>query len=289
MTCKSRSSNSRRCSFTLGFITILGLALVAVPTHGQTAPLSGAALQIASTSQATSDFTPQPAFEVSSIRMADSSPHSLDDLQKGIGLTSPIKFPTNPFYAHYAPLKFLISLAYGVEDWEHIQGGPSWLGSQNYDIEAKVDGDRALTLEQMRPLLQNLLEQRFHLTVHREQKEVTGYALVVAKGGPKLQPSKEGERPFGYILPNGIQDQNASIQSLASMLTIPAGGTVTDKTGIVGSYDFKLKYATASHPDSNLPDLFTAVEEQLGLKLEPQRAPVDFLVIDHVDKIPTEN
>ena len=221
--------------------------------------------------------------------MVDSSPHSIEDLQKGIGLASWSKFPANRLFAHFMPLKSLISLAYGVEDWEYIQGGPSWLDSQLYDIEAKVDGKALLTLEQMRPLLQNLLEQRFHLTIHRGQKEVTGYALVVAKGGPRLQTSKGGEQPFGYILPDGIQDQNAPIQSLAAMLTIPAGGPVVDKTGIAGSYDFKLKFATANHPDSNLPDLFTALQEQLGLKLQPEKIPVDFLVIDRVDKVPTEN
>jgi len=73
------------------------------------------------------------------------------------------------------------------------------------------------------------------------------------------------------------------------MLKIPAGRPVIDKTGIVGKYDFTLKYATANHPDSNLPDLFTAVQEQFGLKLVPQKVPVETLVIDHVDKIPTEN
>jgi uncharacterized protein (TIGR03435 family) len=281
MTCNSRNSSSRRCSFALGFITILGLALVVIPAPCQTAPQPAPAAQSAP--------APQPEFEAVSIHMADSSPHSIEDLQKGIGLTSSIKFPTNRFYAHYTPLKFLISLAYGVDDWEYIQGGPNWLDSQLYDIEAKVDGNALLTLEQMRPLLQNLLEQRFHLTIHRGQKEVTGYALVVAKGGPRLQTSKGGEQPFGYILPDGIQDQNAPIQSLAAMLTIPAGGPVVDKTGIVGKYDFKLKFATANHPDSNLPDLFTAVEEQLGLKLVPQKVPAETLVIDHADKIPTEN
>jgi uncharacterized protein (TIGR03435 family) len=280
MTCNSCNSISRRCSFALGFITILGLASVAIPAPcqppAQTAPPAQSAL------------APQPEFEAVSIHMVDSSPHSIEDLQKGIGLISWSKFPANRFFAHYTPLKSLIGLAYGV-DGAYVQGAPNWLGAQLYDIEAKVDGNALLTLEQMRPLLQNLLEQRFHLTIHREQKEVSGYALVVAKGGPKLQTAKGGEQPYGYILPDGLQDQNAPIQSLASMLTISAGGPVVDKTGIVGKFDFKLKFATANHPDSNLPDLFTAVQEQFGLKLVPQKVPVETLVIDHVDKIPTEN
>jgi uncharacterized protein (TIGR03435 family) len=270
-----------RFSHAIALAALLALPLAAIPAPCQSSQQPAPAAQSAP--------APQPEFEAVSIHMADSSPHSIEDLQKGIGLTSSIKFPTNRFYAHYTPLKLLISLAYGVDDWEYIQGGPNWLDSQLYDIEAKVDGNALLTLEQMRPLLQNLLEQRFHLTIHRGQKEVTGYVLVVAKGGPRLQTSKGGEQPFGYILPDGIQDQNAPIQSLAAMLTIPAGGPVVDKTGIVGKYDFKLKFATANHPDSNLPDLFTAVEEQLGLKLVPQKVPAETLVIDHVDKIPTEN
>ena len=80
-----------------------------------------------------------------------------------------------------------------------------------------------------------------------------------------------------------------NIAGLAGLLESPAGGPVIDKTGITGDYDIKLSYATARFTDSNLPDIFTAVQEQLGLKLVPQKVPVDFLVIDHVNKIPTKN
>jgi uncharacterized protein (TIGR03435 family) len=280
MTHISHHPTSRRFSFAFALTAILTLVLTEISAPCQSAPQPAPPPQLAP--------APQPEFEAASIHMADSSPHSVEDLQKGIGLTSWSKFPNNRFFAHFMPLKFLISIAYGV-DVEYIQDAPNWLDSQLYDIEAKVEGDALLTREQMQPLLQNLLEQRFHLTVHRGQKEVTGYDLVVAKGGPKLQPPKGGEQPYGYILPDGIQDQNATVQALAGLLKSPAGGPVVDKTGITGKYDFNLKYATANHPDPNLPDLFTAVQEQFGLKLVPQKISVDILVIDHVDKIPTEN
>ena len=267
-----------RFSFAFALTAILTLVLTEIPAPCQSSQQPAPAAQ--------SIPTPQPEFEAASIHMV--APYSEDEIERGLGNAPLSAFPTNRFTAHHLTLKLLIGLAYGV-DQTYIQSNPSWLDSQLYDIEAKVDGNALLTLEQMQPLLQNLLGQRFHLTIHRGQKEVSGYALVVAKGGPKLQPSKGGEQPYGYILPDGLQDQNAPIQSLAAMLKIPAGRPVIDKTGIVGKYDFTLKYATANHPDSNLPDLFTAVQEQFGLKLVPQKVPVETLVIDHVDKIPTEN
>jgi len=98
---------------------------------------------------------------------------------------------------------------------------------------------------------------------------------------------------MAYIQFNGIRVQNAPVQLFASMLQSPTGSPVIDKTGITGNYDFDLKFAPANaregSADAALPDIFTAVQEQFGLKLVPQKVPVDFLVVDHVDRTPTEN
>ena len=285
MTCNSCKSSSRRCSFALGFITILGLALVAIPAPCQTAPQPAPAApvqpapkpQLAATSQpAPVPQTPQ-AFEVASIRL--SSPNAGHFSINGWG--------TDRFTATNVPLELLITLAYNVQ-YTQVEGVPGWLSSQLFNIEAKTEGGQILTFEQFRTPMRLLLEQRFHLAIHRYTKEVQGYALVVAKGGPKLQPSKQGEDPNGSIKPNGLESNATSLGGLAKMLVIPVGRSIIDKTGITGTYDFKLSYA-ADHPNSNLPDIFTALQEQLGLKLVPQKVPADTLVIDHVDRVPTEN
>jgi uncharacterized protein (TIGR03435 family) len=246
----------------------LALALVPVPAHPQTPP------------------APQAQFEVASIRMVQ--PHSLDDLQRGIGVGSVSPFPTNLFTANYMPLSVIISIAFEI-DGNRIVEKPDWLDSQLWQISAKVDGDAMLTGDQMRPLLQDLLRQRFHLAAHRESRSVPGFALVVAKGGSKLQACKDGDKAFFYILPNGIEDQAATMSIFASTLERPSGRPVIDQTGLTGKYNIKLRYAPANSTMSDLPDFFTALQEQLGLKLEPQKVPVEYLVIDHVDKVPTEN
>jgi uncharacterized protein (TIGR03435 family) len=163
------------------------------------------------------------------------------------------------------------------------------MDSQEYDISAKVEGERQLTLEQMRPMLRSLLEERFHFAAHHEARMVSGFALVVVKGGVTLEPSKVDGKPFAQMLPSSTDVRHLDTERIAGVLAHRVGQPVVDKTGLSGKYDFKLSYAPANDPNSNLPDFFTALQEQLGLKLQPEKVPVDFLVIDHVDKIPTEN
>jgi uncharacterized protein (TIGR03435 family) len=229
---------------------------------------------------------PQPEFEAASIRMVEGQ--SLEDLKKGIGIPSVSRFPTNLFTAKLMPLRVIIQLAYGV-DGTRIDGKPDWLDNQLYNITAKADGDELLTHEQMEPLLQNLLEQRFHLKIHRDSRSVLGYFLVVAKGGAKLHPSEEGVNPLFYVLSNGLEGHGTNMAVLSGMLERPAGRPVIDHTGITGKYEINIQYATTNDQKSDLPDLFAAVQQQLGLKLVPQKVPVDYLVIDHVDRVPTEN
>jgi uncharacterized protein (TIGR03435 family) len=224
-------------------------------------------------------------FEAASIRMVD--PYTEQEIYSGAG-NNPWTFSPNRFTARRASLKLLIGIAYGV-DGNRIEATADWMDSQHYSIEAKVDGDQSMTSRQMQPLIQRLLEERFQLKTHRNTKLVSGYALVVAKGGPKLQPGQEKPSTNGYILPNAIRSPSMSMAGLASMLSRPAGFPIIDKTGISGNYDIKLSYAPANNPDSSLPSLFTALQEQLGLKLEPAKVPVEYLVIDHAERIPTDN
>ena len=231
--------------------------------------------------------SPPAEFEVASIRMVD--PHTAEDLQRGIGLFSVSSFPTNLFTIKNAPLAFLVQFAYDVDSQDHISAESGWMDSQEYDISAKVEGDQQLTLAQMRPMLQRLLEQRFHFAAHHETKVVSGFALIVAKGGPKLQPSKDDSKPSAQMLPNRMDAAHMDAEHIAGVLAHRAGQPVVDKTGLTGTYDFTLSYAPANDANSSLPDFFTALQEQLGLKLQPEKIPVDFLVIDRVDKVPTKN
>ena len=224
-----------------------------------------------------------PSFEVASIRTVDS--HTVEKLQQDASMSA---YPTPHFFLHHVPLDFLIGVAYGIDE-AYIQKDAGWMDSQLYDIDARVEGDQPLTQQEMRPLLQDLLAQRFHLTVHRTSKVVSGFELVVAKGGPKLKPAKDGEETHAQILLNRLDAQRASTNLLAGILMRPAGEPVVDKTGLTGSYDIRLDYAPPNDPNSALPSLFIAIEEQLGLRLQPAKLPIDFLVIDHADRIPTVN
>jgi uncharacterized protein (TIGR03435 family) len=236
--------------------------------------------------------TPQPAppplpdFEVASVRMVDTP--SMDQLMRRIGMTSVSPLPANRITFHNASLGIIISYAYKVDTYL-VEGKPDWLSQQEYDVNAKVEGDLVLTRDEMRPLLQHLLQQRFHLAAHWETRSVPGFELVIAKGGPKLQSPKESPHPYAQILTNGIQTWSTSLDFLAGILHTPAGRTVVNKTGLDGKYDIKLDYAPPNDPDSPLPDLSTALQEQLGLKLVSAKVPVQILVIDHVEKIPTDN
>jgi uncharacterized protein (TIGR03435 family) len=241
-------------------------------------PIACAFSQTPSAAPAKTVQEPVSIFEVASLK--ESPP------DHGYTYTGP--WGSDGFTARNANLIYLIEIAYGVQ-WNLIEGQPNWIDSAYYDISAKAEGGATLDYRQVQPPLRRLLEERLHLQTHWVRKEIKGYALVVAKGGPKLQPSKNNAKTYGYILSNGIGIQNEGMGALASMLASPAGHPVVDKTGITGNFEFVLRYATANNPDSNLPDLFTALQEQLGLKLKSQGVPVEMLVIDHVDKVPSEN
>ena len=206
-------------------------------------------------------------------------------------------------------LKMLMMYAYGVPAAFQVSGGPSWVGNERWDIEAKVDEGK-VQRDEFVPMLRSLIEERFQLKVLRETKEMPVYALVVAKGGPKLVPHS-GEPPkredrmrtqFGWM-----QFQESGLAPLAYQLSLQLGRKVTDKTRLTGRYDFTLEWAPEPGqggleaiglpPDPNLkpppadpnrPGIFTALQEQLGLRLESGKGPVDMVVIESVEK-PSEN
>lgn len=197
------------------------------------------------------------------------------------------------FTAENAPLKQLVGRAYHVQ--YPLISGPGWLDSMRYDINAKGTGDAPES--QVMLMLQALLEDRFHLRVHRETKEMAVYLLVVANGGLKMQSADEPNPTTFPNLPPGphsvMQMRRASLAEIADGLSGFVGRPVLDRTGIQESfrlrlwYNNNLSYTDNSEPEG--PDLFAALREQLGLRLEAGRAPVERLVVDQADKVPTEN
>ena len=250
-----------------------------------------------------------PAYEVASIKPDKSGTDNMMLHTTPVGLS-----------AINIPLKELIRQAYRVED-KQILGAPSWLGSERYDIEAKVsssdtDALRDLSPDQRSLMLLPLLADRFQLKVHTEIRDLPVLALVVAKGGPKLHEAKPGDTyPNGikgfegqtgpgmmHMGPGQLTAQGLPISSVARLLSEQLGLMVQDETGLTGKYDFTLQWTPdrgatdAGHagPDNTAstesagPSVFTAIQEQLGLKLESRKAPVEVLVIDHVEG-PSEN
>ncbi len=205
-----------------------------------------------------------------------------------------------PGSTHYdltcVSLRFLIALAYNGST-SHIEGGGNALESL-YDLRATTPDEIPWTAESVLPMLRQFLAERFHLVVHTGKREIAGYGLAVAKGGPKLhavaaesvvQGHKAGEPSQNFTYPGHAQGRGLNSDGIASLLAMVLQAPVVDHTGISGLYNVDLSYAPDNAPDSSLPSLFTAVEEQLGLKLKPEKVMVDTIVVDHADDAPTPN
>jgi uncharacterized protein (TIGR03435 family) len=197
----------------------------------------------------------------------------------------------------------LIGEAYGIFDPKLMTGGPPWIDKDKFDLEAKFDPSeipnaKDLTYRQRADMLRAVLADRFHLKVHFESKDFPAYNLVIAKGGLKFQQTKQDTidgKGIGITCTHlrGGAVEGCSMANLADSLRYPTGRTVIDKTGLTGLYDYPtLVYSTdntpANSPAAAYPSIFTAVQEQLGLKLEPSTAPLDILVIDSAEP-PTPN
>ena len=225
-----------------------------------------------------------PSFEVASVRPAppDADPHAGSWSLPGTGR----------FVANNVSLALLLQLAYGVDD-SQIANKPGWLETSLYTVAAEPEDGIRLTRDELRPRLQNLLHERFHLAAHTETRLIHGYALVVAKGGPHLTPTKAEHFPGWRISVNpssgDMRGENWSMPQLAKYLTPAAGFPVVDRTGITGSYDISFRYAPNSDTDGALPSLSEALKQATGLLLKPQKVPVEILVIDSIDRVPTPN
>jgi uncharacterized protein (TIGR03435 family) len=218
--------------------------------------------------------------------------------------------PGGRFSTTNASLKSLIQAAYDVRSFL-ISGGPAWLDTQGYDIEAKgealtvsADALGKMTEEQRRPFeelfrerLRTLLMDRFQLKVHWETKDLPVYGLIVAKNGPRLQAAKADGTPRESINVRAdagqtqITARGATLSPLTKTLADLVGRTVLDKTGLTGSFDFTVNFTSdlgqqppGGGDPADGPSLFTAVQEQLGLKLDAQRGPVEVLVIDSAER-----
>lgn len=194
----------------------------------------------------------------------------------------------------------LIMYAYNMKNWQ-VSGPaqPSPVGDDFYDVVAKAEGDAAPTKEEFRQMLQSLLADRFKLKVHREMRELPVYALVLGKNGTKFKESASDASFHGNVAVKGrnyeVTLTNASMDDVVRGIanSFP-DRPVVDRTGLTGTYDVKMTYTPdvrsnrTTDPDPNDIGIFTAVQDQLGLKLEPQKAMVEILVVDHVEK-PSEN
>ncbi len=246
---------------------------------------------------------PMPkAFEVASIK-----PNAANDNRVMLRMA-----PGGSFTATGVTLKLLISQAYDMRNHQII-GGPGWMDSDRFDINAKgPEGmpDR-VPPEVLRPMLRALVEDRFQLKYHTEERELPVYVLVQGKGGHKM---KVAETPAAGGPPGGnrrvmvnrgeLHAQSAPIALLVQQLAQQLGRTVIDKTGLTGAFDFDLQWTpdgpregggappasadAIAASDSSGPTIFTALQEKLGLRLESQKGPVPVLLIDSVSK-PTEN
>jgi bla regulator protein BlaR1 len=189
-----------------------------------------------------------------------------------------------------ATLQNLISMAYDVRAFQ-ISGGPKWIDNDRFDINARLTTSDAphptLTRQDQSKAaegLRNLLADRFQLTLHPETTEQPVFALVVAKAGSKLQELTESESFIRRMGRGSIKGQAVALRLLVLNLAGELGRTVIDKTGLTGKYSFELKWDPSIAPDPSEPSLFTALQEQLGLRLESQRGEVTVLVVDRAQK-----
>jgi uncharacterized protein (TIGR03435 family) len=184
-------------------------------------------------------------------------------------------------------LKQFIEQAYDVKDYAFT--GPTWLADVHFDVVARTpEGTQG---SQVQPMMQSLLAERFGLKVHREPKSVSGYALVAGKKPPVLREMPAGGRS-NTTAGNGKMDgTNVSMDGLADMLSRVVRQPVQNQTGLPGVMDVKLEWTPeqADPAAEGQGSIFTALQEQLGLKLQAQKITIDAVVVDHAERVPTEN
>lgn len=206
------------------------------------------------------------------------------------------------YVATNVPVMLIIRLMYHLNN-SQISGGPDWLSTGLYDIEAKADGPHSL--DDLHVMFQHLLEDRFKLQYHKETKILPSYVLTEEKSGPKLTENHSPENfdiPIRNLAFGSIQATHSSMSYFSWFLSQNLNKPVVDQTGLAGFYDFKLNWTPElppgvaeraaeegrTLPTANGPDIFTALREQLGLRLASEKGPVEVMVIDHIER-PSEN
>jgi uncharacterized protein (TIGR03435 family) len=227
--------------------------------------------------------TPDTAFDVASIKPArpDARGYSIRPLPGRLR-------------AENVTLKLLIGEAYHVYDSQI--SGPKWIDSDRYDLEAKIGGEVPPSKTQLRAMLQRLLADRFGLSVRRESKEMSVYMLEADKGETKLQPAKHPDSPvmFRVFQRRQITAENAPLENLTGALTWLLGRPVLDRTGLEGSFDYKLEWSpdetqlrsqeAPPETEGNAPSLAAALQQQVGLKLVSRKGPVDLIVVEKAER-----
>ncbi len=192
-------------------------------------------------------------------------------------------------------VRFVSVVRWAYHVFEYQVSGPGWIGDERYDVVAKAGSP--VSEYELRQMLQTLLVERFQLAIHRQTKEMSAYVVTVGKNGHKMQESKT-EGPM-KVTPNGLMVtvERADLDEAAAMLSQPLQAPVVNMTGLKGRWDFKADAAPYMTPEvmnaKGLPDVIgvgiTALQEQLGLKLESKRVPVEMIVVDRAEKTPVEN
>lgn len=285
-----------------GFAALLLLFAKAprVGAQSQQSPTEHASPAAAQTGLNAASDAPLPSFEVASIKLHVGDPMGAR-VPIGSGATDPSRWNASNMTA-----KDLVCEAYGLSYFQ-VTGGPDWAGSERFDISAKVDDAMATQLgkltrreqnQQMSLMLRSLLIDRFKLRVTQETKDAPTYALVIAKGGPKLKEATGGTGVGRFGVNNGqvtATSTDISMSNFAGALSAQLAKPVVDQTGLTGKYDITWHYtmqtglsADASAADTAGPTIFDALQDQLGLKLESIKAPMETITIEHIEE-PTPN
>ena len=223
-----------------------------------------------------------PVFEVASVKPADpaASGSRTNTNQGTLAMTN-------------VTLKQCILLAYHIQGYQ-LSGGPPWLDTARYDISAKMDASAEqlagqAARDRVATMLQKLLADRFQLVVHRETRQVAGYVLTAAKNGPKLKQVPDDDRTSTSTGKGKVSARRIAMPEFAALLSRLLDRPVRDMTGLAGVFELTLEWTPDENqgsPENRLagPTIFTALQEQLGLKLESQKGPVEFVVIDRAER-----
>ena len=226
-----------------------------------------------------------PIFEVASVKRVTSGPNPGD---------IPRNMDTNPghFAMYNVPLRYVIEWAYDLKDFQIM--GPEWIkADERYDIVAKADGP--VPTDKIRLMVQSLIRDRFQMKSHTEKKEISCYVLLPGKGAAKLKEASPDGQPTISGSPTRTTFHNQPVSRFTFMLTRRLDRPVLDLTGLKGTYDFAIDLSglgfggNPPSAESTGPSVFTAVQSDLGLKLEGRKQSIDILIIDSVQRLPVQN